>query len=61
MTAAKSAGFDFWQLARQAGIFTGDPVRSYEALKRQWISANPNADHTDYEQTMKRLARIIGL
>ena len=61
MTAAKSAGFDFWQLARQAGFFTGDPVRSYEALKRQWQSANPAADHREYEDAMRRIAKLVGL
>jgi hypothetical protein len=58
---SESAGFDFWKLARMAGVFTGDPVRSYEALKWQWQSANPDADHVEYESAMKKIAKLVGL
>lgn len=57
----ESAGFDFWNLARMAGVFAGDPVRSYEALKRQWQSANPDANHVEHEAAMKRIAELVGL
>jgi len=35
--------------------------QAYEALKRQWLAANPRATPEKVEQAMQAIARRVGL
>jgi hypothetical protein len=48
----------FWRLAADAGANSSNPLRSYERLKAQFVSTQPNASPAEYEAAMKRLARL---
>lgn len=57
-----------WWLARQNRQRTslppdtsGSGLRLYEAMKRDWISQNPDATGYQYERAMREIARECGV
>ena len=43
----------------EAGVNT--PAQQYEAAKRRWQQAHPQASAAEYEQAMARIAKECGL
>ena len=35
--------------------------QAYEAAKRAWIAANPNATHEQYDAAMRAIAERLGI